>query len=125
MPTDALESDRQSNRQPTSTSRVAALWTHLGTHERAIWALLATVLCADLLSTYYGVQQGLTEGNPIVRAALADGGFAAFTTLKIATVSLGLSVWVAMPEPNRTVVPLGLAFPWTLTTLTNLVTILA
>jgi hypothetical protein len=121
MTTDALDIDRPSNgQQTTSTSRLTALRGHLVERERALWGLVAVVLCADVLSTYVGLAVGGTEGNPIVRTALADGGFAAFTALKLAAVSFGVSAWVVMPRPNRLVVPLGLALPWTATTLVNL-----
>ncbi|MFD1586136.1 DUF5658 family protein [Halorientalis brevis] len=126
MPSDALETDRPSNRQPTTSStRFGSAWSRIARHERSLWGLVAAVFCADLLSTYHGVHHGLTEGNPIVRSVLADGGFVAFTTLKLATVCFAFSAWVVTPRPNRIVVPLGLALPWAATSLINVVAILA
>lgn len=125
MSSDALEIDRQSNRQSiTKHARVAGVQHLLVQREHLLWVLVAAVFCADLLSTYYGVHNGLTEGNPLVRSVLADGGFVAFATLKLAMVSFAVSAWVVMPRPNRIVVPLGLALPWAATTLANVGTIL-
>ena len=126
MPPDALETDRPSNRQPTTNrTRLGGAWSRLAQRERTLWGLVAAALCADLLSTYYGVHHGLTEGNPIVRSVLADGGFVAFTTLKLAAVCFAVSAWVVMPRPNRIVVPLGLSLPWVATTLSNVGVIVA
>ena len=125
MPPDTVKNDRPSQRRSTTSGgRLVAGTRRLVRHERALWGLVVAVLCTDVLSTYYGLTHGHTEGNPVVRGVLADGGFVAFTTLKLAAVSLAVAVWVVMSRKRRVVVPLGLALPWAGTTLVNLVTIL-
>jgi len=121
MSTDTGASDRPSNSHPTtSQSRLTAARHWLAERERALWGVVVAALCADLVSTYYGLASGGTEGNPVVRAVLVDGGFPDFTALKLAAVSFGFSAWVVLPRPNRLAVPLGLALPWTATSLVNL-----
>ena len=81
-------------------------------HERWLWVLVTLSLLGDIALTELGLQQGLTEGNPVVRAAVADAGIGMLGVLKVAAVGVGLTAWVAMSDRGRAVVPLGLALPW-------------
>ncbi len=64
---------------------------------RLTWAgLLAAAQAGDLLTTWTGLQLGVPEGNPLVRAAMAAGTFDLFAAIKVALVAalLGL-VWLS------------------------------
>jgi hypothetical protein len=106
--------DRQSNRGRFERALAVA-----GRHERWLWALVALSLLADVALTGYGLSQGLTEGNPVVRAAVADGGIGSLGLMKVAALGLGLSLWVRMSARERAVVPLGLCLPWAGAALVN------
>ncbi|WP_336000784.1 DUF5658 family protein [Halorientalis halophila] len=90
-----------------------------GRHEHWLWALVACSLLADVGLTNYGLRQGLTEGNPVVRAAVADAGIGSLGLLKAGAVALGLSLWLRLPRRERAVVPLGLCLPWVGAALVN------
>ena len=75
-------------------------------------ALVALALAADLVSTVAGVGRGYIEGNPVVRAALADAGVAGLLALKLGVALVGVPARRLLPWPQREVVPLGLSLPW-------------
>jgi hypothetical protein len=124
MSTDTYENDRQSRTATESpTDPLTSVLRAATRHEHALWLLALAALAADLLTTYDGLRRGFVEGNPVVRSALADGGFAAFGALKLAAVGMAASVWAVVPRPNRVVVPVGLALPWGVTAAVNAVAI--
>lgn len=87
-------------------------------HERALWAVVAVALVADVSLTYAGLTQGLTEGNPVMRWAIGWGGIGALVLAKMCI--LGVGVVAAKLRPNEAgVVPLGLAIPWLLAATIN------
>jgi hypothetical protein len=60
---------------------------------RLTWTvLLSAAQAGDLVTTWIGLRIGVPEGNPLVRAALAQGSFIAFGAIKAALVAslLGL-----------------------------------
>lgn len=92
----------------------------LAAHERSLWGLLAVALVADAALTWYGLQQGLTEANPVVAAAMAWLGVAGgITVVKgLALAVAGLARVSVSPE-TAPVVPLAMAIPWGLAALIN------
>jgi hypothetical protein len=92
--------------------RGRSVWDGVGRRELALWLFAVGALLGDLLSTQYGLANGLTEGNPVVRGALERGGMLSHGLLKAGILSAGLGVWAVLPERQRRAVPLGLGLPW-------------
>ena len=88
--------------------------------ERALWVLVAAALVGDLLTTYYGLQLGLTESNPVARAALERFGFAAMAAMKLFAVGVGVFCRQFLSGRHVLLVPAGLAVPWTAAVVVNL-----
>ncbi|MFC4553349.1 MULTISPECIES: DUF5658 family protein [Halorussus] len=88
--------------------------------ERALWVLVAAALVGDLLTTYYGLQIGLTESNPVARAALEQFGFAAMFAMKLFAVGVGVFCRQFLAGRHVLLVPVGLAVPWTAAVVVNL-----
>lgn len=80
--------------------------------ERTLWILVGVALVGDLLTTYYGLQLGLTESNPVARAALDRFGFAAMVGLKLFALGVGVGCRWLLPDEHGLLVPAGLAVPW-------------
>jgi len=94
----------------------------LPTGETALWVVVVAALAADVYTTALGLQAGLVEGNPAMRWAIAQGGFAALALAKVAALGLGGLLRAVRPQ-YRLVVPLGLAVPWLATVAVNAVTL--
>lgn len=101
---------------PTQESRI---WTTLGEYEAVLWGLVVFSMLADTLLTYYGIERGLTEGNPIARYGLEQFGYWALGALKLFALGVGLAGRNLLPDGYTAVVPLGLAIPWTVASLIN------
>ncbi|SEN47323.1 hypothetical protein SAMN05216388_1003199 [Halorientalis persicus] len=112
MATDAYDTGGVPDGQRSHSGYVERIVLAASRRERWLWALVAVTLLADIVLTHRGLVRGLTEGNPVVRAAVADAGIGMLGALKVGAVSLGLTAWRAMPDRERAVVPLGLALPW-------------
>lgn len=99
------------------------LWSVLSRHEGALWGVVAASMVADLLLTYYGVENGLTESNPVARAGFERFGYAALGALKLFALGIGFAFRPLLPRAYTAVVPLGLAIPWVAASLINAVVI--
>jgi len=98
----------------------------LADHERALWVLLAVALVADGVLTWYGLERGLTEANPVMAAAMAWLGVAGGIVLvKAGAVLVAALARASVSPATRPVVPLAMAIPWALAALINLVGLLA
>ena len=91
--------------------------------EPYLWGVLVVVLLADVVSTYAGLQAGMTEGNPAMRMAIETAGIAALVAVKIAVLGFGAGVRRFLDERGA-VVPLGLAIPWFVAAASNAVLLL-
>lgn len=89
--------------------------------ERELWALALLALAGDVVLTLYGLEQGLTEANPVARAAVARYGYVALLGLKGAALGVGVLGWLALPRRYGVVIPLALALPWTVAVVVNAV----
>ncbi|WP_238392224.1 DUF5658 family protein [Halorussus amylolyticus] len=108
---------------PTLTrtrNHATATLSGVGRVERALWVLVAVGLVGDLLTTYYGLRLGLTESNPVARAAMGQFGFAAMVALKLFAVGVGVACRQLLSERHGPLVPAGLAVPWLAATGINL-----
>lgn len=82
--------------------------------------LLGVAFAGDLITTYYGLQLGLTESNPVARAALERFGFSAMVGMKLLAVGVGLGCRRLLPDEHGLLVPAGLAVPWLAAAVVNL-----
>lgn len=92
----------------------------LAANERTLWCLLAVALLADAILTWYGLQQGLTEANPVMAGAMAWLGVAGgITVVKGSAVLVAFLARVSVSPEVAPVVPLAMAITWGLAALIN------
>ncbi len=99
------------------------LWATLVRHETVLWVFVIVVMIADTLLTYYGLERGLVETNPVARLGLEQFGYASLGLFKILALGIGLACRPLLPQQYTPVVPLGLAIPWTVASFINLLVI--
>jgi len=105
---------------PSRDRGVAATMANVDGWERVLWVLVGVALVGDLLTTYYGLKIGLTESNPVARAAIEQFGFSAMIALKLFAVGVGVCCRQLLPERHGLLVPAGLAVPWMAAVVVNL-----
>jgi hypothetical protein len=103
----------------TQGERVRALFDVLRGIERELWAVVVVMLLADVWLTHVGIEHGLREGNPAVRALIEMFGIGALAALKGTVLGLAGLVAEAVPAWQTPVIPLGLALPWLAAVLVN------
>lgn len=79
--------------------------------ESYLWGILVVALLSDVVLTGYGLQYGLSEGNPAMRLAIDAAGIVALLGAKLAAVGFGVAVRRFLDDRGA-VIPLGLAVPW-------------
>lgn len=95
------------------------VWETFSGFETELWGLVVVSMVTDTALTYYGLERGLIEGNPIARYALERFGYAALGALKLFALGVGLAGRAVLPPDYRAVVPLGLAIPWVVASVIN------
>ena len=80
--------------------------------ERELWFVVLFALTADVVLTYYGLQQGLTELNPVARTAIDSIGAWTMVPIKAAAVGVALACRPLLPNEYTGLIPVGLAVPW-------------
>lgn len=90
----------------------SALLDELAAVERELWLVVAVTLIVDVWLTHVGLQHGLHEGNPMMRAAIETFGIAVLGLTKIAVLGLAGLARQLLSDQRGVVVPLGLALPW-------------
>lgn len=80
--------------------------------ERVLWTFVVLALIADIVTTFVGLQLGLTESNPIARTAIEGYGVVGMLVLKGVAIGIGLLCRPVLPASYRPIVPAGLAIPW-------------
>ncbi|WP_229122688.1 DUF5658 family protein [Halapricum desulfuricans] len=91
--------------------------------ESYLWGVLVVALLSDVVLTGYGLQHGLSEGNPAMRLAVDAAGIVALLGAKLAALGFGVAVRRDLDDRGA-VVPLGLAIPWVGAATVNAVLIL-
>lgn len=84
-----------------------------------LWGLVFLSVLANTVLTYHGIERGLVKENPIARFGLEQFGCATLGVLKLFVLGSGLLGRSLLPAGCTAVVPLGLAVPWTIASLTN------
>jgi len=95
----------------------------LAKFEHYLWGVLVVALLSDVVLTGYGLQYGLSEGNPAMRLAIDAAGIVALLGAKVAVVGFGVVVRRFLDDRGA-VVPLGLSVPWVGAATVNAVLIL-
>ena len=90
----------------------SALFEELAAVERELWLVVAVTLVVDVWLTHLGLQYGLHEGNPVMRAAIETFGIAALGLTKVGVLGLAGLTRRLLSDQRGVVVPLGLALPW-------------
>jgi hypothetical protein len=75
--------------------------------EQLLWTELIVVMALDVLTTGIGLERGLTEGNPVMAAAIQQAGLGGLVLVKTLVVASGVAARTALPQ-HRYVIPLGL-----------------
>ncbi len=101
----------------------AGTWGKVSQHEPVLWGLVVVSMVVDTALTYYGLERGLVEGNPVARFGLERFGYVTLGALKILALGVGLVGRTVLPADYTPIVPLGLAIPWTIASLINAVLI--
>lgn len=95
----------------TVEAQRATITDELLSVEGELWVLAIATAALDVYLTYWGLQVGLTEGNPIVARLIDVVGIAALVALKIGVFGLaGLARW-RQPIWGPWI-SLGLTLPW-------------
>ena len=90
----------------------SALLDELAAVERELWLVVALTLIVDVWLTHIGLQHGLHEGNPVMRAAIETFGIAVLGLTKVGVLGLAGVTRRLVSDQRGVVVPLGLALPW-------------
>ncbi|AXG10654.1 DUF5658 family protein [Haloplanus rubicundus] len=125
MSTDTARPQSTETTWPTlGGTRLDALATGTTTHASVLWIVAMTALVADGALTVYGIRLGLTEVNPVAAGLIADVGIVpALAILKGGAVAVAVIGWVVMPADYRGLVPAGLALPWAVASVVNVVAV--
>ncbi|MFB6256200.1 MAG: DUF5658 family protein [Haloplanus sp.] len=125
MSTDTAQSQSRETPQPAvggdGLNGIATLTTR---YAEWLWVVAMAALVADSTLTVYGLHLGLTEINPVAAGLIADVGIvAALALMKVGAVAVAVVGWFVMPTDYRGLVPAGLALPWVLASVVNVVTV--
>ena len=95
----------------TPDSRLGRLFAIARARERELWFAVFAVMLVDVTLTVHGLTLGLTEVNPIARAALDTAGVFGLYGLKAAALAIGGCCRFAVRDHYGFVVPVGLGLP--------------
>ncbi|ELZ98978.1 hypothetical protein C440_01440 [Haloferax mucosum ATCC BAA-1512] len=94
--------------------------------DHALWGVTMLAFALDVLTTLYGLGQGLTELNPVVLALMPTlGAVGSLLFLKLVVVAVAVGAWTTLPARYRASIPIGVAVPWGVAGLMNVQLILA
>jgi len=81
--------------------------------ERELWIVVAVGLCADTALTCYGLQAGMYELNPVIRASIGMlGVLSGVLAVKAVAVATGLCLRHRVGDAIGPIVPAVLSIPW-------------
>lgn len=87
------------------------VFTRLAQCERELWFVALSAMLVDVTLTVHGLNLGLSEQNPVARAALETAGAVGLYLLKAGAVLTGLCCRALLPSSWTVIVPLALAIP--------------
>ncbi|MDS0298770.1 DUF5658 family protein [Halogeometricum sp. S1BR25-6] len=96
----------------------------LARRERTLWVAVAVTYVLDVVLTAYGLSLGFEEANPVARATmLAVGPLTAMVGLKTLVVGIAVVFTRYAPPGGRPLIPLAVATPWAVASVSNYVLI--
>jgi hypothetical protein len=106
---------------PSLSPPLSRVLGSLAERERALWTAVAVTFVLDVTLTAYGLGMGLSEANPVARVVMhAVGPLPAMVALKGVVVAFAVVASRLVPETKRGLIPLAVATPWTVASLSNL-----
>lgn len=84
-----------------------------------LWLLVVVAMGLDIVLTYYGLQHGLTEGNPIVLFGIETVGYATLALVKLPALGFGFIGWSTLPPKYYQITLVCLALPWVTAVISN------
>lgn len=112
-----------SAQRDTPDSRIRRVLTAARARERELWFVVFAAMLVDVTLTVHGLTLGLTELNPIARAAIDAAGVLGLYALKAAALFVGGCCRLVVDDRYGVVVPVGLAVPSLAAVLVNTVVI--
>lgn len=97
--------------QPTLEAQLQSITTNLAPIERHLWALAVLAAVLDIVSTYAGLQVGLSEGNPLAASLIEQVGIISLVGLKAAALAVAGVARCYKPAWGPWL-SLGLVVPW-------------
>lgn len=104
-------------------ARLGRLARRLRCNEGYLWAVAFGLLAFDLATTVYGLGIGLTEANPVAASLIDRYGLLALGGLKAAALAVAAVGWYLVARRHRAIVPICLAVPWSVGSVSNAVVI--
>jgi hypothetical protein len=109
-----------------SATLLADVVDALARRERTLWAAVAVTYVLDVVLTAYGLSLGFEEANPVARAAmLTVGPLPAMVALKTVVVGVAVVFTRYAPPGGRPLIPLAVATPWAVASVSNSLLIFA
>lgn len=90
------------------------------TAEYLLWVVVLVALTLDVVLTAWGLQYGLAEWNPVMRALIDGVGFPVLGLLKALVLGVAGLLRAARPDLGA-LVPLAVGVPWLAVVLVNVV----
>lgn len=69
----------------------------------ALWTLILVTTAADIVLTMVGLAAGVPEGNPLVRAAVAQFGLGGLWAVKFAAMCWLVAGWALLSDRNASI----------------------
>jgi len=102
----------------STATRLRPGWVPRVPTEQLLWTSLILIMALDILTTGIGLARGLTEGNPVMAAAIQRAGLGGLVLTKLLVVAVGVAARIALPQ-YRYAIPLGLLTPGAVAVLVN------
>ncbi len=112
-----------SAQRDTPDSRLSRVLTAARARERELWFVVFAAMLVDVTLTVHGLTLGLTELNPIARAAIDAAGVLGLYAIKVGALFVGGCCRLVVDDRYGVVVPVGLAVPSLAAVLINTVVI--
>jgi len=110
----------------TELQRVLAAWStprELAHTQAVLWTVVIVASVFDVVTTMYGLDLGLREGNAIARAFIETYGTPGLGMLKFSALLLLLLAWAGLPDREAEIVLTGFAVISLVTVVLNALTL--
>jgi len=100
-----------SSKRDAPDTRFERLLDAARSREQELWFAVVAAMLVDVTLTVHGLTLGLTEVNPIARAAIDTAGVFGLYALKALALAVGGCCRVVVQDRYGPVVPVGLGLP--------------